>query len=264
MPTGLGDEQLWLSATNDNTGTSTAFDDQSGQGNNGTASGTLVVADTSEGGSFAFDFDGVNDYIDLGQTLDVEYTDEVSYSFWMRADDGSGSFQAVMGKMLSSNTYRGHIVAYRGSGGGTSKNGITFVLRSDNNSGRKIEVATPSSITAGQWTHASVTYDGSGLASGVKIYVNGVEQSGLVIADNQGVTTTVTTAPYNIGARNSNSVFFEGGLDDLRQYNRVLTPAEITHLAASRGIEGGPSGPTTQYNAFITHAFKQLFQTRLR
>ncbi|MDB4449121.1 hypothetical protein N9130_01175 [bacterium] len=53
MPTGLGDEQLWLSATNDNTGTSTAFQDQSGNGNNGTASGTLVVADTSEGGSFA-------------------------------------------------------------------------------------------------------------------------------------------------------------------------------------------------------------------
>ena len=51
MPTGLGDEQLWLSATNDNTGTSTAFNDQSGNGNNGTAIGTTVVADTSEGGT---------------------------------------------------------------------------------------------------------------------------------------------------------------------------------------------------------------------
>ena len=57
MPTGLGDEQLWLSATNDNTGTSTAFNDlsASSRANNGTSgSGTLVVADdTSEGGSYA-------------------------------------------------------------------------------------------------------------------------------------------------------------------------------------------------------------------
>jgi len=257
-PVGLGDEQLWLCPSlND------SANDISGNGNDGTYQGGMGTALSD--GKLAYDFDGTDDYIDLGQTLDVDYTDEVSYSFWMRADDGSGSFQAVMGKMLSSNTYRGHLVAYRGSTAGANKsNGITFVLRSDNNAGRLIEVSASSSITAGQWTHASVTYDGSGLASGVKIYVNGVEQSVSVIIDNQGVTTTVTTAPYNIGARNTNSVFFEGGLDDMRQYDRVLTQAEITHLATSRGIEGSPSTPTAQYNAFATHAFKQLFQTRLR
>jgi len=68
MPTGLGDEQLWISATNDNTGTSTAFNDQSGNGNNGTASGTLVVADSSEGGSYTFELDGIDYYIDTGST----------------------------------------------------------------------------------------------------------------------------------------------------------------------------------------------------
>ncbi len=261
MATGLGGEQLWLSPTVANN--VNPYDDQSGQGNNGSNNGTTVVSDTSSGGTYAFDCDGVNDYIDLGQTLDVEYTDEVSYSFWMRADDGLGSFQAVMGKMLSSNTYRGHIVAYRGSGAGSEGNGITFVLRSDNNTGRKIEVATPSSVTAGLWTHASVTYDGSALASGIKIYVNGVEKSGLVVADNQGTTTTVTTAPYNIAARNNNSVFFEGRLDDMRQYDRVLTQAEITHLATSRGVLGPPGG-ATHYNPFKTHAFTNNFQQRLR
>ena len=63
MATGLGGEQLWLSPTVANN--VNPYDDQSGQGNNGTNNGTTVVSDTSSGGTYAFDFDGVNDYIDI-------------------------------------------------------------------------------------------------------------------------------------------------------------------------------------------------------
>ena len=63
MPIGLGDEQLWLCPTLDN---ATPFNDQSGQGNNGTAQGGLsTVADTGSGGAYCYDFDGVDDYIDI-------------------------------------------------------------------------------------------------------------------------------------------------------------------------------------------------------
>jgi len=78
-----------------------------------------------------------------------------------------------------------------------------------------------------------------------------------------GTMDVQTVLPWCIGkspARNSAL----GMSDDARVYGRALTQAEITHLASSRGVEGSPSTPTTQYNAFATHAFKQLFQTRLR
>ena len=61
MATGLGGEQLWLSPTVANN--VNPYDDQSGQGNNGTNNGSTVVSDTASGGSYAFDFDGVNDYV---------------------------------------------------------------------------------------------------------------------------------------------------------------------------------------------------------
>ena len=51
--------------TNDNTGTSTAYDDQSGQGNNGNNNGSTVVSDTAAGGTYSYDFiDGANDFIE--------------------------------------------------------------------------------------------------------------------------------------------------------------------------------------------------------
>ena len=53
MATGLGGEQLWLSPTVANN--VNPYDDQSGQGNNGTNNGSTVVSDTSEGGTYAFD-----------------------------------------------------------------------------------------------------------------------------------------------------------------------------------------------------------------
>ena len=67
-----------------------------------------------------------------------------------------------------------------------------------------------------------------------------------------------------VGHGNHGLFNFKGKQDDIRIYDRAITQAEITHLATSRGIEGSPSTPTAQYNAFLTHAFKQLFQTRLR
>lgn len=259
MPTGLGDEKLWLSATNDNTGTSTAFNDQSGNGNNGTASGTLVVTDTSHGGTYAYDFDGTNDSISLGNVLDSDEFDPLSYSFWINANSVSTSYNAIINKLDKFGTPRGHGIGYRGTSASNS-GGLTFILR--HNSGNNIVVSTPSGSVSSGWYHVAMTYDGSSNASGVKIYIDAVSSAAAGPTDTLN-GTTVTTDPYSIGSRDGTD-FFDGLLDDIRQYDRVLTQAEITHLATSRGIQGSPSTPTTQYNPFTTHAFKQLFQTRLR
>ena len=58
MPTGLGDEKLWLCPTLNNV---TPFNDLSVQGNHGTAVGglsTVADSDPTYGGSRAYDFDG--------------------------------------------------------------------------------------------------------------------------------------------------------------------------------------------------------------
>ena len=56
-----------------------------------------------------------------------------------------------------------------------------------------------------------------------------------------GYGDITSTAPFRFGSNNTvSSGFFDGAMDDIRVYDRVLTQAEIAHLASSRGIEGPP------------------------
>jgi|14BtaG_2_1085337.scaffolds.fasta_scaffold10351_1 hypothetical protein len=213
MPTGLGDEQLWLSATNDNTGSSTAFDDLSGNGNDGTANGgMLVVADTSEGGSYAYDFDGTNDQIDLPSSIQSALgTVEQSFAFWMNRDVATAN-HGLIG--LGTNASRQMWVF------GSFVNDVYY------------DGASTGSPTTGTWQHVAGTIDGTN----TRIYVDGVL-----------VSTVSATQPIPSGSATANYIGYidgygryNGKLDDVRIYNRTLTQAEITHLASSRGVEGPP------------------------
>ena len=81
MATGLGGEQLWLSPTVANN--VNPYDDQSGQGNNGTNNGSTVVSDTASGGSYAFYFDGVNDYVSTRRHNQFRRKVSLAISLWV-------------------------------------------------------------------------------------------------------------------------------------------------------------------------------------
>ena len=56
------------------------------------------------------------------------------------------------------------------------------------------------------------------------MYVNGVQVSTLTTSGN----LVTTTRPLQIGGNSIWNEFFQGVIDDVRVYNRVLTAAEIT------------------------------------
>lgn len=86
-----------------------------------------------------------------------------------------------------------------------------------------------SGITAtnGAWTHVAATYDGAN----VRIYVNGS-----LSAVGTGKTLVVPSRPVmEIGSAHlmdTGNYFFPGQVDDVRVYKRMLTPAEVSVLAA--------------------------------
>ena len=244
MPTGLGGEQLWISATNDNTGTSTAFDDQSGQGNDGTAvGGTTVVADTENGGSYAFDFNGSGKYIDCGNILSAP--SEWSISLWVDKNGTVASNAGLAGTWHSSKGYS--LVA------GTS----TQYPQLLQNTG-PYPVGT--SALADAWTHVVGLYDSTDQK--VKLYENGI----LIDEETQPSGPIASLSNFLIGAYgNGLSANLNGRMDDIRAYTRVLSQTEITHLASSRGVLGVPSEPTTGfYNPFINKIFNNDYTRRIR
>ncbi|HCN79198.1 MAG TPA: hypothetical protein DIT13_18700, partial [Verrucomicrobiales bacterium] len=93
----------------------------------------------------------------------------------------------------------------------------------------KVSTAKPT-VRPGVWQHVFVTYDGSGKAEGVKIYIDGEAQP-LKTEVNALKNTIRTATPTRIGQRSHVQVFHEGSVQDVRIYERLLRPAEIQTLA---------------------------------
>jgi hypothetical protein len=137
---------------------------------------------------------------------------------------------------------------------------LTMSLAADAPSGG-IRVRTRDRLHYGDWYHVAVTYDGSGKAAGVKVFVNG-KRADLDIVEDRLAGSIAVDAPMTIGSRAFDKPFV-GQVDDLRLYNRVLAADEIDRLAVHyrpRMILSGVTGKRTKDEAadlrtyFLTYA----------
>ncbi|HEY0909860.1 MAG TPA: DUF1553 domain-containing protein, partial [Bradyrhizobium sp.] len=100
-------------------------------------------------------------------------------------------------------------------------------------------------MTAGQWHHLCVTYDGSGKGAGLKLYVDGQAQQTHLEADNLKGTTR-TGVPFKIGQRDSTSPIPGLAVQDLRLYARALSMPEVQSLSKSSLLAGVLAKPAEQ------------------
>ncbi len=89
--------------------------------------------------------------------------------------------------------------------------------------------------------HVAVTYDGSGHASGVRIFLNGNRVETEVIEDNL-TGSPDSASPVEIGAGRFGGRY-TGTLDDLRIYSRVLDRSEISTLHTHEPVAALLSAP---------------------
>ena len=166
----------------------------------------------------ALRLDGQEDsFLDPGQALTLERTDRFSYGAWVRPT-GKG---AVLSKMDDAAAYRGFDLLHI-----DGKFSVHLVNSWPDNA---LKVETTESLPKDAWTHVFITYDGSGKAAGVAIYVNGRRVQLTVLTDRlQG--TIATTQPLRLGKR-STGFALSGDLADVRVYRRTLTAAEVRSIA---------------------------------
>jgi hypothetical protein len=100
-----------------------------------------------------------------------------------------------------------------------------------------IKVLSKTILQPNQWHHVMATYDGSGKASGVTVYVNGVAQDIEVSTDKLNGSIKSET-PFKIGQRKTTSRLAPGmALQDVRIYNRWLSGMEVEHVARGTRAE---------------------------
>lgn len=162
--------------------------------------------------------DGTNDFVSIGNVpeLSFSHTDPYSISGWFRTEKSAEG--VIFSKQAGGNNAGYRLSCQAGQ--------IRFHI-SGGAAGDRIEARTfVDTYGDSFWHHVLVTYDGSTNASGVAIWVDGASIFTTLNADTL-VSTSVNAQAAQICGRNSTSNIFEGFLDEISVWNRVLTPSEV-------------------------------------
>jgi hypothetical protein len=220
-------------------GSGSSTSDSSGNG----ATGALTNTPTWVAGRIlpgALSFNGSTQSVAISGAGAVAnlYTTGMTVSAWIKpAGLGGGNGGRIVDK---DNNDQGWYFSLNASN--------TLKFASDQFSGTSPSVTSASSaITLNAWQHVVATWDGTTSGAGIHLYVNGTLLTGTTVVTGANNTTTYPdpTTPFTIGNRpTDNARGFNGLIDDVRVYNRVLSAAEITALADSTAPTA-PSGLTT-------------------
>ena len=198
-------------------------DDASGNDNHGLVFGANLVSDRFDQPQSAYLFDGIDDYINLGNDISLKPEMPLSISAWIkRIGPGNHILRINYSELFRTGIWIGfdpvneHLSLNYGSGG---------FLGSDDSWRSKYTEAP----TAGYWFHLAVTLNDS---ADMEIYLNGLKFSGEYTGSADSLY--YDDGPIYIGKNyivlDQPPVYFNGLLDELRIYSRILSEQEIENL----------------------------------
>ncbi len=185
-------------------GAGTTTYDRSGNNNNGTLTNSPIwqtATNCRRGGCLSFD--GVDDYVIIGNQGVYNLTNEVTLVAYLKTSS-AGPLTIIR----RTNQYMIRLATSKGWGW----------------SGSGSNVAGTTVISDTQWHQ--VVFSASRFNGSQKMYIDGVLEGQNL---NAGLASFVPDSLY-IGSTTGNMEFFNGLIDDIRVYNRVLSAAEVLAL----------------------------------
>lgn len=224
-------------------GAGTTAADGSGNGNPGTLNNMASAAWIGGNIGGALNFDGVDDYVRINNNLPANFT----ISCWLKTTqtfqqvtptyDGTGIIWSDVGG--SANDF---VLGGTRSAGGVNR--LSFFVGSGN-----VTTTGVTPINTGQWTHIAVTRNANN--GEVKLYVNGA----LDATGTAGLATLNANPNIHIGGNTLDGRYFNGSIDDVRFYSRVLTQPEISTLLTTTPPTVALTTPAlTVSNSFVVTA----------
>jgi hypothetical protein len=126
-------------------------------------------------------------------------------------------------------------------------------------SGIKVAAIEPLPVD-GRWRHIFFTYDGSGSACGIRIYVDGAPVKTTVASDTLARKTIRTPAPMQLGWRYPDAdPARETRYQDIRLYSRALSPEEARRLPFEDYVAELTAKPASQWNQDQWHAVGDFY-----
>jgi hypothetical protein len=193
--------------------------DSSGNGHHGAISGATWTTGRYGAG---LSFDGINDWVTVADAPALDLSTGMTLMAWIFPTAASGVRDVVVKEGAGKDHYN---VYYRNWRGQPEANVLV---------GGANRTAEGSAVPANTWTHLAGTYDGAT----VRLFVNGALVSSVAAAGSM----PASAGPLRIGGNSLWGEFFLGKIDEVRVYNRALTPSEIA-VDMTTPISSGTSQP---------------------
>ncbi|MFC1742303.1 LamG domain-containing protein, partial [Nanoarchaeota archaeon] len=192
--------------------------------NDGTVYQAVWDIDGGHDGNGAYDFDGVDDYVEISNHPSLRGMSELTVAVWVYAQSKTNNDRIV-----------------EKTDNDVVNNNQTYRLRLDASGDQKVElklwnasvasviVTSNDALPLNTWVHVAATYDGAN----VKIYINGTLQS-----DVESLTGTVRDSDEAIntvaigGSVGSSNRGLDGIIDEVLIFNRSLSAEQIQALHA--------------------------------
>lgn len=194
---------------------------------------TQVMEDATKGAATTFDnavstnFDGINDYINCGNTHLYDAADAFSVSFWVKPQNVAAQ-RALFSKTTNDTNVYGYVLYHNSSGDLFLQMRASGTLRS--------YTFTGSTLTASTWQMVTLTYAGASNINGARVYVNTTVGP---TPSSGSLNSWLLGQNFTIGAR-STSFNFSGNMDEVTVWNKSLSSTEVTELYNN----GVPLNPT--------------------
>jgi hypothetical protein len=176
---------------------------------------------------------GLDTHVSFGQVANFDRGDAFSLALWVRTN--SILEMDALSKVADKTTRRGFALSFGDAIAiGDLRRGAQLSFRLTHQwPDDAIEIRTKAYLPQSSkdpdasrpWYHVVVTYDGSGKASGLKLWLNG-ELAGIDVLKDRLTGSFGSNAPLETGNVELSKPY-KGQLDDLRIYSRILSKAEI-------------------------------------
>ena len=169
----------------------------------------------------ALELDGASVF-NAGDSANFGYFDKFSIAAWVHASGDNGT---LISRMTPVEEGAGYYIHLR-----DGRLQVNLIKRWLDDA---IRVESRESLPRDRWYHLAVTYDGSRLADGIRVYVDGQPIPLDVKLDRLNQTFALLTEPLRIGGGQRS---FIGGMDDVRIYGRDLAAMEVQLLAVPQTV----------------------------
>jgi hypothetical protein len=176
----------------------------------------------------ALNFDGTDDFINAFSGATLDDLPALTYSAWIKPRSAGNGRGTIVAK---SDPFSALGLTYIYFDNVTATNGISFLR---DTIATDVGYTTVNNVAPlDTWTHVAVSWDGTvNSTNNVRIYINGVESAYQISDLGLGGLESDASNNFTIGARSisGSERYFDGIIDEVRVYNRVLTAYEAKQL----------------------------------